>query len=346
MKDVLAFLPSYKRQLQAYKISVIRINAQAKGYVKDITIPIFEVSGFGDTYVKLSGHLKGLPDAKNAYYDVNINQFTSTKKDILSLAPPNSLPNTFNLPDRFALNGFFKGGMKAFATRLALKTNKGNITVDGSMKPGNAYAIKANLQNVDAGYLSKQPQNVGIITANISAIGSGFDIKKANEKYNVDVVSAQVKGYTYTDVKLDGTINNGVTHTTASVHDPNISLNLDATADLHTLPYAPVKLDLQLDTLNAKALNLMTDTLSVSGHVLADFSSTNPDNLIGTLNVDSLHLTQGSRTYYADSISMVASGDSTNKSIVIAADAINASLIGQYKLTDIAHSLQQTINQY
>ena len=346
MKDVLAFLPSYKRQLQAYKISVIKINAQAKGYVKDITIPIFEVSGFGDTYVKLSGHLKGLPDAKNAYYDVNINQFTSTKKDILSLVPPKTLPNTFNLPDRFALSGFFKGGMKAFATKLALKTNKGNVTVDGNMKPGNAYAIKANLQNVDAGYLSKQPQNVGLITANISATGSGFDIKKANAKYSADVVSAEVKGYTYKDLKLDGTIDNGVDHTIASIHDPNISLDLDATADLHATKYPPVKLDLHLDTLNAKALKLMTDTLSVSGHVVADFSSTNPDDLVGTLNIDSLHLTQGSHTYSTDSLSLVASGDSTNKSIVIAANAINASLVGEYKLTEIAQALQQTINQY
>jgi hypothetical protein len=158
-------------------------------------------------------------------------------------------------------------------------------------------------------------------------------------------VSAEVKGYTYKDVKLDGEIDNGINHTTASVHDPNISLNLDATADLHST-YPPLKLDLQLDTLNAKALNLMTDTLSVSGHIVADLPSTNPDNLIGSIRVDSLALTQGAQTYYADSLSMIASGDSTNKSIVINADALHAELVGQYKLTEIAQALQQTINQY
>ena len=73
--------------------------------------------------------------------------------------------------------------MNAFVTKLGLKTNKGNVNVDGNMKPGNVYAIKASLQNIDAGYLTKQPQNVGIITANITANGSGFDIKKANAKY-------------------------------------------------------------------------------------------------------------------------------------------------------------------
>ncbi len=345
VKDILAFMPSYKRNLQAYKVSVIKVNAQAKGYLKDLSIPIFEVSGFGDTYVKMSAHLKGLPDAKRAYYDVTINQFTSTKKDILSITPPKTIPSNINIPDRFALSGYFKGGMNAFVTKLGLKTNKGNVNLDGSMKPGDAYAIKANLQNIDAGYLTKQPQNVGIITANLTASGSGLDIKKANAKYSLDVVSAQVKGYTYKDLKVDGSINNGVNQTTASIHDPNISLNFDATADMRST-YPPVKLDLQLDTLNAKALNLITDTLSVSGHVVADLPSTNPDDLVGNITVNNLSLTQGAQTYYADTLSLVASGDSTNKSIVINADALHAELIGEYKLTEIAQALQQTINQY
>ncbi len=345
VKDILAFMPSYKRNLQAYKISVIKLNAAAKGYLKDISIPIFEVSGFGDTYVKLSGRLQGLPDAKRAYYDVKINQFTSTKKDILSVLPPKALPSNINLPDRFALNGFFKGSMSAFATQLALKTNKGNINIDGSMKPGNAYAIKANLQNVDAGYLTKQPQNVGIITANITASGSGFDVKKANAKYNLDVISAQLKGYTYKGLNVNGEINQGVDHTTASIKDQNISLNLDATADLHST-YPPLKLDLLIDTLNAKALNLMTDTLSVSGHIVADLPSTNPDNLVGTINITNLSVTRAGQQLNTDSLSVVASGDSTNKSIVINSDAINAALVGQYKLTQIGQALQQIINRY
>ncbi|MEP6684405.1 MAG: AsmA family protein, partial [Parafilimonas sp.] len=72
VKDLLAFMPSYKRNLQAYKVTSIKLNAKAKGYIKDLSIPVFEVSGFGDTYVKLSAQLKGLPDAKRAYYNVNI----------------------------------------------------------------------------------------------------------------------------------------------------------------------------------------------------------------------------------------------------------------------------------
>lgn len=348
IKDFLAFMPSYKRSMQAYKVSAIKVNASVKGYVRDLSIPVFELSGFGDTYVKLSGRLQGLPDTKRAYYNVKINQFSSTKRDILSVLPPKTLPDNVNLPDRFVLNGFFKGSTSAFNTQLALKTNKGNINVDGSMKPGDVYAINAKLQNVDAGYLIKQTENVGVITANLTASGAGFDMKKANAKYDLDVVSAAVKGYTYEGLAVNGEINDGVNTTKASISDSAIALNLDLTADLNTSStYPPLKLDLLIDTLNAKALNLMSDTLSVSGHIVADLPSTNPDDLAGTINITDLSLTQAGQKLNTDSISIVASGDSTNKSIVInAGNELNAALVGQYKLTEMAQALQQLINQY
>ena len=107
VKDILAFMPSYKRNLQAYKISVIKLNAAAKGYIKDISIPVFEVSGFGDTYIKLSGRLQGLPDTKRAYYNVKINQFASTKKDILNVLPPKTLPSTYKSSGQVCIERVF-----------------------------------------------------------------------------------------------------------------------------------------------------------------------------------------------------------------------------------------------
>ena len=61
----------------------------------------------------------------------------------------------------------------------------------------------------------------------------------------------------------------------------------------------------------------MTDTLSVSGHVVADLPSTNPDDLVGTVNLTNLSVTRAGQQLSTDSLSLVASGDSTNKSIVI-----------------------------
>jgi hypothetical protein len=41
--------------MKGHEQSIIHLNTSAKGYVSDLAIPNFEMSGFGRTYVKLSG---------------------------------------------------------------------------------------------------------------------------------------------------------------------------------------------------------------------------------------------------------------------------------------------------
>lgn len=344
-KDIFTFVPAFKRNTRQRNFA-LRINAAAKGYLRDISIPVFELSGIGSTDIAVSGNIRGLPDAKKAYYNVTINRFHTTKNDIQTLTPPGTLPNSVRLPDVFDLRGFFKGGMNAFNTQLALRTNRGNIDVNGSMSNSKTYNAKLTVANLQAGYLMKQEKNFGNISLTATVNGSGTSVNTADANFTTNVISAQVKGYTYNNLVADGSIRKGAVQVTATITDPNIALHLNANSNLNP-KYPPVQLDLAIDTLNLKALNLMTDTFSVKGRIVADIPVSNPDSLVGTVNINNLALTQGGRTLNADSISLVANATPQQKTILInAGDAINASLVGQYKLTEIAQALQHTINQY
>ena len=345
VKDILAFMPGFKRNMKGHEQSIIHLNTSAKGYVRDLAIPNFEMSGFGRTYVKLSGNIKGLPDTKHTYYNIKIAKITSTKNDVLSLLPPKTLPSSMRLPDVFALTGFFNGSMNGFNTQLALRTNKGNVDVKGNMNGNNEYAGTVALRNVDAGYLMKQDTMLGRITMNAKVSGAGLDMKTATVHYDVTVDSAVVKGYQYNNFVLNGDLNKGIVHSTANINDQNIKLNLDATADIKP-KYPSVKLDLLIDTLNMKALHLMTDTLNVHGHLAADMQDTNPDSLNGTVNINNLIVTRAGQVLSTDSLSLIATAAAQQKSIVINSDALKASLTGQFKLTEFAQALQKTINRY
>jgi len=345
VKDIIAFMPGFKRSMKGYENAIIHLNTSAKGYVRDLSIPNFEMSGFGRTYVKLSGNIKGLPDTKHTYYDIRIARFTSTKNDILSLMPPKTLPSSVRLPDVFALTGFFNGSMNGFNTQLALRTNRGDVDVKGTMNSSDVYSATLSLNNVDAGYLMKQDTMMGKITMNAKVNGAGLDMKTASLHYDVNVVSAELKGYQYNNLALNGELNKGVVHSTANIDDQNIKLNLDATADIKP-KYPSVQLDLLIDTLNMKALHLMTDTLNVHGHLVADMQDTNPDSLNGTVNVNNLIVTRTGQTLSTDSLSLVATAASEQKSIVINSDALKADLTGQFRLTEFAQALQHTINKY
>ena len=344
-KDILTFMPSFKRNLRGNENAVLKVNTRIKGYVKDLDIPQFELSGYGNVVVKVSGKIKGLPDAKNTYLDLNIAQVSASKNDILPFIPAKELAN-FRLPDNLFIKGFFKGSMTDFNTDLALNTNKGNVKVTGGMHPKTPYSVKAVVDHLNLGYLLKQEQNVGVVSLNANVSGTGTDIKKANLKYAVRVLAAQVKGYTYQDLDLNGTLRNGVAVINGVSSDPNIAFNLDATAD--TKPkYPAVQLNLLIDTINLNALHLVTDTLNLHGHIIADIPVMNVDSLNGNIAVTNLNITSGKKSYTADSIGLVASATLQQKIINLnVANVIKANMSGQFKVTEIAPALQSVINQY
>lgn len=344
-KDILTFMPAFKRNLRGKENAAIKLNTRIKGYVKDLDIPQFEVSGYGNVVVKMSGRIKGLPDANKVYADLNIAQLSASKNDILPFIPAKELAN-FRLPDNFSVKGYFKGGIKDFNTDLALNTDKGNVTVTGGMHPRAPYSVKAVVDKLNLGYLLKQEQNVGTVSLNANVSGTGTDLKTANLRYAVRVLAAQVKGYTYRDLDLTGTLRNQVAVINSVISDPNIALNLDATADLKP-KYPAVQVNLLLDTINLNALHLVTDTLALHGHIIADVPVTNVDSLNGNIAITDLNITTGSKSYTADSIGLIASATPQQKDIDLnVANVIKASMTGQYKLTEIAPALQATINRY
>ncbi len=344
VKDIITFMPTFRRNMRGKENAILKLNAVVKGYVKDLTIPVFDVSGYGNTIVKLSGHIKGLPNASTAYMDIDINQISSTKADLLPFIPSKELAN-FRLPDNLFIKGYFKGTAKDFNTQLALRTNRGNVDITGGMHPSKPYSVKAVVNQLDAGYLLKQEKNVGIISLNANVSGTGTDLKKADLRYALRVLSAKVKGYTYHDLDLNGTLRNGVAVINSNINDPNIALNLNATADLKP-KYPAVTMDLMLDTIDLQALHLVTDTIAFHGHIVADIPVSNINSLIGSVYLNDLVVKQGSNTYFADSLSLVADANAQQKSIALTSIPVNLNLVGQYKVTEIAAALQQTINQY
>ncbi len=344
VKDIITFMPTFKRNMRGKEDAILKLNTVIKGYVRDLSIPVFDISGYGNTVVSLSGRIKGLPNASKAYMDIAINKISATKADLLPFIPAKELAN-FRLPDNLFIKGYFKGNAKDFNTQLALSTNRGNVDITGGMHPSQPYSLKAVVNRLDVGYLLKQEKNVGIISLDANVSGTGTDLKTANVRYALRVLSAQVKGYNYHDLDMAGTLRNRVATVNGNITDPNITLNLDASADMKP-KYPAVKMDLLLDTIDLRALHLVTDTMAFHGHIIADVPVSDIDSLIGSVYLNDLVVTQGSNTYYADSLALVADANPQQKSLTLTSNPINLSLVGQYKPTEIAAALQQTINKY
>src|SRR6202035_3045966 len=74
LKDVLLLMPSMAT-MEPFKHSpnsVFKINGKVTGKVNDLSIPNLEITGLSNTHIKASAIMKGLPDVKKSYFDLNI----------------------------------------------------------------------------------------------------------------------------------------------------------------------------------------------------------------------------------------------------------------------------------
>ncbi|MFZ1798887.1 MAG: translocation/assembly module TamB domain-containing protein [Chitinophagaceae bacterium] len=345
-KDILLFAPQLKEQLKGNENAVFLLDTKMEGYVKNLSINNFAFSGYGNTSIKFSGKIQGLPDAKNANFAINLANLTTTKNDIEKLIPKGSLPTSIQLPQRITASGNFNGNIKNFTTKINAQTSIGNALVNAKMSNnGKSYNANISTKNFDLGYLLKQEKNIGKISLDADIKGSGLDYKTMNTDIHAILKEGVIKDYNYQNLLADISLKNGQAKITSSINDPNISYTLNGEAMLQN-KFPAVKMDIKIDTLNVQALHLMADSLQLSGIIHADFASTNPDSLQGKLKLYDLFVTNNGQHLHTDTISMLAAQTDSGQLITLNSEMANVQWLGKYKLSETGKAVMHTINKY
>ena len=263
MRDILVFVPSLESPLKGNEHASLNLNGRITGLLKDLRIPYLEISGVGNTSLSASGQIRGLPDAKTAYYNITIAKLKTSRTDLFRFIPEKSFPENLRLPENLAANGKFTGTVNRFSVQLHAETSKGNADVHGALDiKHKTYDLSASTNSLDLGYLLKQDSLLGIFTAEVVAKGSGFDPKKMNSSFQIKLKDAVVKSYGYHNLLLDASLKNGSGIFNSTLEDPNLRYHLHAES-VFTEKFPSLKMNLQLDTLNALALHLMNDSLQM-----------------------------------------------------------------------------------
>jgi translocation and assembly module TamB len=346
VQDLLVFVPALNETFKEYSNTKLRLNGKITGQLKNLNIAYMELSGLGNTSLAASGKIKGLPDGTHAYYDVNISNFKTTAKDIHHFVPSRKLPDNLRIPEEIAVNGKFTGSFNRFFVQLHTTTSNGDADIKGSLDvKQKTYDLTAHTNLLDLGHILKMDTLLGKITLQATAKGNGFDPKKMSGNFHVNLIDAILKNYHYRGLLLDAHMANGAATITSSMHDPNLTYELKGETNLSG-KYPSVKMNVQLDTINMLALNLLKDSLSMHLVLAADFSSTNPDALQGNMLISNLGIKRGILAIHTDSISLTANHSDTGQTIRIRSEAADLDWTGRYKLTQTGESFKQFINSY
>ena len=331
VSDVLLLAPMLEKNIGVYKKSTLSLNAEVKGYLKNLNIPNLELAGLGNTSIKANGIVQGLPKVDRLYADIHISTLNTGRKDIESILPPKTIPNALHIPDQVKVFGDFKGTMKIFNTKLHTSTSDGDADIDAKIGEHESFSATLKLDSANIGKIFKQEKYIEKVTLLAEAKGEGYDYKTMGANVRAEIVDASIKGYHYKNAPVELNLNKGNASVVSTMTDPNIHYQLSASAELEN-PFPSFKLDINLDTLN--------------GRLYADFQNSNPDSLEGNLVARNVHFTYQKKTFSTDSIILTAKNETEYQSLDLNSKPVKMLLKGTYKLTELGTALKHTFNQY
>ncbi|MBD1363897.1 translocation/assembly module TamB domain-containing protein [Mucilaginibacter sp. ZT4R22] len=352
LRDILLLMPTMA-SMEPFKSSpntVLKVNGRVTGTVGNLRIPNIELSGFGNTYVKASANMRGLPDVEKAYFDLTINDFRTSSRDIVRLAPKGTIPPNVSIPENMNLRGTFKGTMKNFNTNMKLRSSYGAVDLVAAMKSGKrkgseTYSANIKANNLNMGALTKQPQMVGMVTMSANISGAGLDPKTASLKFNGNVVSAYVKGYTYKNLIVKGTARNGAYVANARMVDPNINFSLDAKANMNK-KYPSVNATLMVDSIDLQKLGFTKTVMRFHGKIVADVPTADPDYLNANILATNLLVNNAGQRINLDTVSLISTANADSSSLRLKTPVFYAHMGGKYKLTEVGPAVMDVINKY
>ena len=351
VKDILTFAPAL-RTLPAFAnpSEVWNLNGKVFGHVNDLHFNDLRFKGLSNTTMFVSGTVKGLPDPKKFVADLNINYLNTGRRDILSLIPKNSVPTNFTLPESISATGKIKAGMNAMVSDITISTSLGSAKLKGTLlNYQNAktakydYAVNAN--GIDLGTIMKDKKTYGVLSATFKIKGSGYDPNIANAKANGVINSVGYNGYTYKNINFDASIADKNYTANASVRDPNIDMSLVANGTFNG-KYPSIHFTADIDSIKTQALHLTPQVLIYHGKIEGDLTDTDPDHLAGNLFITNSILVNNGQRMKLDSLKLFADNSNNQELISVQSPFLYAELKGQFRLTQLADIIQQSIDPY
>lgn len=330
------------------------VDGRIKGYVNNLKAKNLIVTGAQATYIKGDFNLKGLPDWDNTFLELNFEQVATNKKDLDYLFSNFTGKPTAKVPDVIAkfgainFTGRFTGLQNDFVAYGTFKTKLGRFDPDINLKINKAglpsYSGKIATYNFDLGTLIDQ-SDIGRTTLTANVTGSGDKVKSLSEKLDASINNITFKGYTYSNVKLDGTFIKQMANGKISIDDKNIKLDASGSIDLN--PKLPVyNFEANIADANLHTLNLLKDTITFSTYLTTNFSGNTLNNTEGNILFSSTRIVDPRHNYVVDSVYLAANGVGDGREISLKSDIADGSLKGSYDLNTLPSYFKTIVKKY
>ena len=345
--DLKYFIPA----LKDYNESVW-LSGDINGTVSELKGRNIKLTYKDETYLDCNFDFSGLPDIKKTFIFVDVNDLRSISKDIEQIKIPGKgyilLPEVLRKLGAVSFSGSFTGFTTDFVTYGKIKTNKGIISTDLSLRPSGEgkYSVKGIIRgsDIDLGSITDNPILFGNLSmeANIDGIAASFKKFAVNLTGKID--SIEINNYKYRNISLNGIFTDKAWDGNIKVEDENIHLDFLGMFDFNRkLPEFDFTLNLLKSNLYKLNIDKSDTSSSLTMLLTANFSGNNIDNLDGEIKLlnSTFRKHNNNLDIYDFTIKTITS--SNISSISLRTDFIDANLRGKYNFAGIGNIIKNKL---
>jgi len=331
------------------------LSGKINGTIANMSTKDLIIEAGRNTKLFVNCMIMGLPDAKEAFFDLSISHLSTTSADLVRFATdlkidPAKLKEVNRLA-AFNIQGSFIGFLNSFYADFNLQSNIGSVIGKMSFKEpdGSRPSYNGTLQT-NAFDIGKLLQNdmLGVVSSNLKISGEGLNVNtmKLNAEGNISQLG--FNGYVYKGIALKSEINNGRFDGYIAILDDNIEMDFDGMIRFNedVLSYSFIA-KVQDANLNKLKFNRNDSLAYLTGVFDFQGSGNSLDDFLGTAKITNLYYSEGENDYFVKNLMLKQdsfAGD--KKRLIISSDVVDGFIEGNYTFSDIPLVVNRYLADY
>lgn len=351
-QDISPFVPA----LINFKEKV-DVELDANGTIDQLNVPRMVISAGNHLRIRGNVSLQDLSDPSSAFIFGNLSHLSANRDgiDFLSRNFSEDYAGTHRLLRNFG-DISFRGEISGYFTDLVtygvFRTELGVLNVDvklSSDKEKELFSYSGRLKT-DEFELGEWLNNkdLGKISFNLHVNSNMYKNRLYPSVIMKGLVSSlEYSGYAYENITLDGEYKSGGFDGKIALDDTNGSVSLNGSFNLNEkVPTFNFMADIRNIRLHELNLTPKYENTEFSVKVKADFVGGSIDEMIGTIDIDSLYFEGPEQTFSMSNMRILATRDLGRNKLSIRSEFLNADIEGDYSYRALPYTLTNMIRQY
>ncbi len=322
----------------------IRFTTTMKGTVNDFILKKMNLKSDRKTALKGTLSFKNVLNPDQFLFDGNLKNFSTSRENLVYLLPnllEKRLPESLDRFGAFHTSGKVKITKSNILARLKIMSALGESDIDLQLanvdnRERTSYNGKIELFDFDLGKFANDSL-IGKLSLIGEIDGKGFSIENMDTRITGHITKHQYKGYTYSNIDVNGVFRDKHFNGELLVNDPNINLVFKGLADFSSEKYI---FDFNADITFADFLELNLFTKHkrsiLRGKIDMDFVGSNPDNIEGEIRFrDAVYINENNIFSFKDFYIKSTAKDSIREVIIDSEDIINGNIKGDFKFKEL-----------